>query len=856
MARKRRKIQRSNFDMDVLRQAAAGQWDRILASTGKLTLDQLQVGRQGPCPQCGGTDRFGVFTKDFNQTGGVTCRHCFNKKNGDGFAAVQWLMGIDFLDALEFVANFVGVKPSGKRPAKRRPDENLVFEDWRPKLVALWCSRKPGITPEALQAVGARIARYRDQYTVIAIPIWGPKLREADPIGWVCMNSTGLTLPVFRPDGQNPDWVDKKTMPGSGRGVIGNPDEIKAAGKIWKLEGVTDVLTWFSIPTGEGHTAFTNVHGCQESPDEAKWVLELFSGSVGAVLHDADTPGQRGALGWDDGGRRRPGWAERIAAHATECRNVRLPFEVAESKGKDFRDFILGGGTFDQLRELFEKSEVIMPTEQLPNEKDDDPWRLARVNAARMRAAGGGIAFWADAVYTYEKGVYRHESVKRMRAKLLEGINTEFERLYWIAKAEYDERRSAGTLDEDAKEPVKRAPSVNLTNAVFEATHSLCRMPAGATLNTWIPTGEPRNYISVANGILDVDAVLADKDQCLMPHTPDWFSQIKLDYPFDPKATCPKWLAFLERNLEGDQQRINLVQEWAGYLLLPDTSKHKFMILEGEGQNGKSVYIAGIQAILGGKQNCSYVPLEDFDKPFGLGSSLGKLVNISADAGEVDRTAEGRIKAIVSGDNMAFDRKYLEPIECAPTARLMIACNHRPHFRDRTSGLWRRMFLVPWLIQIPDNERVDGMDERKWWIEQGEVSGMLNWALIGRWRLQNYGFTKSDVVEAALEDFRRDSNPAKRFLVEHLEAVPAGGPGIKCQKLFQMYQQWSKDIGGRGSLGDKEFGKELFRVFPEVAKRKRGPRDRRTYAYFGIDFCEGVFSPEDILGVYIDDFGD
>ena len=66
--------------------------------------------------------------------------------------------------------------------------------------------------------------------------------------------------------------------------------------------------------------------------------------------------------------------------------------------------------------------------------------------------------------------------------------------------------------------------------------------------------------------------------------------------PFDPDADCLRWSAFLERNLEGDQERIALLQEWYGLCLTRDTNRQKFLVMEGEGANGKSVACAALSS--------------------------------------------------------------------------------------------------------------------------------------------------------------------------------------------------------------------------------------------------------------------
>ncbi|MCH8242372.1 MAG: DUF3854 domain-containing protein, partial [Planctomycetes bacterium] len=99
----------------------------------------------------------------------------------------------------------------------------------------------------------------------------------------------------------------------------------------------------------------------------------------------------------------------------------------------------------------------------------------------------------------------------------------------------------------------------------------------------WL-TGKPthRSYIAMQNGILDIAAFLANESDVMLPHSPLWFSPVCLPYSFDAEADCPKWQAFLDRNLEGDTERTAVLQEWFGYSITTDTSLQKFLVLEGE----------------------------------------------------------------------------------------------------------------------------------------------------------------------------------------------------------------------------------------------------------------------------------
>lgn len=106
---------------EVVKRQAAGQWQRILQNVCGLTAEQVRPGYRGPCPQCGGDDRFSPL-KDVAETGGLWCRGCHNAESspaaGDGLSAVQWLLRVSFTDALRAVADELGGLPRASSPAK------------------------------------------------------------------------------------------------------------------------------------------------------------------------------------------------------------------------------------------------------------------------------------------------------------------------------------------------------------------------------------------------------------------------------------------------------------------------------------------------------------------------------------------------------------------------------------------------------------------------------------------------------------------------------------------------------------------------------------------------------------------
>ena len=302
---------------------------------------------------------------------------------------------------------------------------------------------------------------------------------------------------------------------------------------------------------------------------------------------------------------------------------------------------------------------------------------------------------------------------------------------------------------------------------------------------------------------------------------------MRLPYPYDPSADCPLWLRFLAEVLEGDTERIRLLQEWSGYLLTPDTSLQRMLALLGDGGNGKSVALDLLTAMVG-PDNVSHVPLENFGDRFQLTSTLGRLANIAAEVSSCDKVAEGPLKQFVGGDRMQFDRKYLSPVYARPTARLIVAMNNLPPFADRSPGLWRRMIVLPFRVTI-EPERQDPQLASKL---KAELPGIFNWALSGLRRLRQQGrFTEPRVCVEAREECRTEMNPARVFLAEQCEEDPAAE--VATVEVYEAYRSWA-DTRGYRPFDNGAFGKEVFRRFAKVTKAKRGGGGDRYSVYAGL----------------------
>jgi len=98
--------------IEQVKQQATNRWSEIISSLGGVDQSHF-TGHHGPCPKCGGKDRWRYTS---NEVGSAICNQC--GKFGDGIAVVEWLTNKNTFHAVESIAKVIGV-PSEK--PKRSP---------------------------------------------------------------------------------------------------------------------------------------------------------------------------------------------------------------------------------------------------------------------------------------------------------------------------------------------------------------------------------------------------------------------------------------------------------------------------------------------------------------------------------------------------------------------------------------------------------------------------------------------------------------------------------------------------------------------------------------------------------------
>jgi len=453
------------------------------------------------------------------------------------------------------------------------------------------------------------------------------------------------------------------------------------------------------------------------------------------------------------------------------------------------------------------------PADDEPNDGETLHRELLRhLNNEAVERGDFTLRYWRDEFYHFSDGRYVRVSQSDMKSRVVR---------YLKKHNRYDQRINITS---------RLVTNVLLCLTGTKGVH----IDESRELNTW-DDGRERLGIqtfSFNNGLLMTEQNY--EKPAMSRLTPHYFSLTKLPYDYDSDAESPRWREFLADVMQDDAERTELLSQWAGYLLTADSKQHKFMLIAGEGRNGKTVFTTLLEKMVG-VENVSHIPLSMFSHPFALAPTLGKVLNSTSESCHgLDELAETMLKSYTSGDRMSFQRKFKEPVHAVPTAKIMISTNQLPQFTDKSMGLWRRLLFVPFENSYPEHRQNPNLAEEL----SKELPGIFNWAFKGLKKLQQAGrFMQPAKCRQAISDYRRDVNPARAFLLDNYVAS-FEYEGLPCQEIYDSYVRWCGNNGYK-PLNHSNFGKEVNRTFTNIQKSQRRTVNRRITVYQGLSVKEG-----------------
>ena len=402
----------------------------------------------------------------------------------------------------------------------------------------------------------------------------------------------------------------------------------------------------------------------------------------------------------------------------------------------------------------------------------------------------------------YEKGAWKRDTLNKTRRH----VHKCAKKLHKLAD---------DTLDADASGVIHSAANRLLASREIDKVIKELQVISTVDLDEF---DQNNHLLVVGNGIVNLETGE------LEPHDKDILATQRVDFNYDPDAKCPRWIRFLEETHPNTAEEMApFLQRLVGYGITGDTKEQCFVILQGLGANGKSVFTNTLGYVF--DELTRVTPFSTFEqKPGGIPNDLAALHSarmVFAAEGERGKPmAEALIKRATGMDKLPARFLHREFFEYTPKFLLWLSTNHKPNFRSADDGLWRRIKLIPWT-------RFFAPEERDHYLEadlRQEAEGILAWAVAGSVEWHEKGLQDPASVRNATATYRENSDTLHDFF------GPAGvfterGNNVAAATVYKAYRVWAVD----NDLTAKDtWGRNTFYNTMDERGFKRGTDDGKS----------------------------
>lgn len=329
------------------------------------------------------------------------------------------------------------------------------------------------------------------------------------------------------------------------------------------------------------------------------------------------------------------------------------------------------------------------------------------------------------------------------------------------------------------------------------------------------------DYLNVQNGVVNL------RNGELMPHDSRLMMSKICRCEYDVKRRKPeRWLKFLDDVTNGDKDLQDYIQRCIGYSLSGSNREQCAYFLYGMGNNGKSTFLDTIADMLG--DYAANAQPDTIMLQSKLGSSGGGANTDVArlkssrfvtceEPTEGVRLNEGLLKQLTGGSKVTCRFLYGDEFEYTPEFKIWVATNHKPVVRGTDVGIWRRIKLIPFEVNIPK----DKVDKNLKYKLREEFPQILAWAVEGCMKWQKDGIIEPACVLDATKDYKQEMDLIAGFVEQCVMIDYTSTEHIMATDLFNVYRAWAKQ-NNEYEMSSKKFFMEVQKKLPEKSRSAKG----------------------------------
>lgn len=357
-------------------------------------------------------------------------------------------------------------------------------------------------------------------------------------------------------------------------------------------------------------------------------------------------------------------------------------------------------------------------------------------------------------------------------------------------------------VKQDVQAALADMPTIEVTSATVNNVTDVMKTEIFQRSHAF-NTGNPE-AVNCLNGQIE----LVDGQWQLKPHCREEYRTTQIPVAFDPKATAPKFEAFLDQIFVEDSdkaQKRQALLELVGYTLMSHARHEKFVMLIGAGANGKSVLLSVLYALCG-PENVAGVQPSSFDNQFQRAHLHQKLANIVTELGQGEVIADAQLKGITSGEPATVEHKHKDPFVMRPFSTCWFGTNHMPSTRDFSDALFRRAVILTFNRVFEPHEQNPRLKDEL--VE--ELPGILNLALNAYSEALEFGFTEPASSLVAKNEWRLEADQVAMFVEEACQRASHAQTPIS--EVYTAYTTWAAVSGIKKTVAMKTLRDRLTRL--------------------------------------------
>ncbi|MCK4620696.1 MAG: hypothetical protein KAT62_00635 [Desulfuromonadales bacterium] len=332
------------------------------------------------------------------------------------------------------------------------------------------------------------------------------------------------------------------------------------------------------------------------------------------------------------------------------------------------------------------------------------------------------------------------------------------------------------------------------------------------------------------NGVIDLETGR------LHDGNPDDLLMRALPIEYDPNATAPDWIPFLNEIHQGDEDKTNFNRRLLGYCLTGLTVEQFLACYIGEGGNGKGTLFELMHHIMGPLAwsiNPELILEQRNPRPTAgpsadIVSLYGRRLVVASETDKNRRIGAANVKRFTGEDTLVGRSPHdKDETNFKPTHKLILYTNHAPKGLTEDFALMRRLLFLEyhlryvddvetWQRREPQNAHLfkpkdadlpNRLRQQAPGILADLVRGCLEWQKVG-------GLKPPDSIVAAAEAHRQSEDHLSRFVTGACTKVDPNDR-ITIGEFHKAYMTWyANEISDKDRYQPSKIavGKDLVRM--------------------------------------------